>query len=200
MSQEGESRWSELLRGAQAGQTLAREELCRELTVRLRQVVKHRVWDWPRQDQEDLVQDCLVTFLQKLDQVNSSPQGYACEILRYKIGNALQRKSAYVHIQTDKQNDSNALNAAPALTQRPEDTDGFVTEIERRDSTKRIADAIERLPDFCRNLFLGLLQEKSVLELWTFFRSREPELQRSAFDKRIFDCRRRLRLLIGDSI
>jgi hypothetical protein len=30
------------------------------------------------------------------------------------------------------------------------------------------------------------------------FSEREPQLQRSAFDKRVFDCRKRLRQLVGD--
>jgi len=197
MLQESPGGWDELLRQAQAGQVQAREALCQELAVRLRQLAKHRLWGWSRQDQEDVVQDCLYTFLQKLDSVHSNPQAYACEILRHKIGNILQRRRpGTVTLSADAADNPDRSPALPA--QYPEDSDGFLSGIELRETVRMVADALESLPDFCRNLFLGLLQERSLQELWSYFRGREPELQRSAFDKRVFDCRRRLRLLVGD--
>jgi DNA-directed RNA polymerase specialized sigma24 family protein len=192
--------WNDWLGQAHAGQISARECLCRELTVRLRVVAQYRLWGWPQADRDDVVQDCLTTFLQKMEQVTSNPHLYAGEILRHKIGDALRRKTIRVPLETDcsEDGDSHLATFNPALN--PEDGDGFAARTESRDRMARVQEAIKHLSSFCRTFFLGVMEEQSVQELWGFFKELEPDLQRSAFDKRIFDCRRKLKQLVSDTI
>jgi DNA-directed RNA polymerase specialized sigma24 family protein len=191
--------WNDLIERAKAGQSQARDRLCRELSVRLRQLTKYRLWGWSQQDQEDIVQDCLCTFLQKLDLIESNPQGYACEILRNKIGNALQRRKILkVPLQSDTQDGSGLDHQAHEPAFHANRSGDFAAMLETRERLEMVAGGITRLPDFCRNFFLGLLEGRPIRELWILFNEREPGLQRGAFDKRVFDCRKRLRQLVGD--
>ncbi len=191
--------WDDLLGRCKAGQTQARDDLCRELAVRLRLILQYRLWGWSRQDLEDIVQECLVTILQKLDRIESSPQKYACEVLRNKVGDALRRRqSGTVPLRSDTALGSDPAERGFVPAIHPEEAEGFVARFEARDRVERVQRAIMQLSAFCRLFFLGILEERSVQELWLFFQQIEPGLQRSAFDKRIFDCRRKLRRLVSD--
>jgi DNA-directed RNA polymerase specialized sigma24 family protein len=194
--------WDALLHETQAGQTEARESLCRELSVRLLAIAQYRLWGWPRQDQEDLVQDCLVTVLQKIDQVESNPHLYACQVLYNKIGDALRRRKIIkVPLASDSPpgEEPRGIAIDPAI--HPDgDGAGFAARTEARDRMAVVQRAIKDLSVFCRTFFLGMLEERSVQEIWGLVRQVEPDLKRSAFDKRIFDCRRRLKNLVKDHI
>jgi DNA-directed RNA polymerase specialized sigma24 family protein len=193
--------WNDLLLKVKDGQTEARNALCQALSVRLRLIAQYRLWGWSQHELEDLVQESLVTLLQKLPQVKSNPQMYAGEILRHKIGDALRRrKMIKVPLQTDPADDSHPREAVPAPAIHPEENDGFIARIEARDRVDLVKTAIRNLSPFCRAFFLGILEGQSAQELWRLFKRLEPGWQRSAFDKRIFDCRKRLKQLIQDQI
>ena len=165
----------------------------------MRQLTKYRLWGWSEQDREDIVQDCLCTFLQKIDLIESDPQVYAHEILRNKIGNALQRRKILeVPLQSETPGRSSLDRHMDNPDLRANRGDDFATMLQTRERLKRVSDSIAKLPDFCRNFFLGLLEGRPIRELWIIFNQREPQLQRSAFDTRVFDCRKRLRQLVGD--
>ena len=165
----------------------------------MRQLTKYRLWGWPEQDREDIVQDCLCTFLQKIDLIETDPQVYACEILRHKIGNALQRRKILnVPLQSGTQGNSGLMPSLDDSAFHADTGDDFATRLESCERLEKVAESISRLPDFCRYFFLGLLEGRPIRELWMLFTQREPQLQRSAFDKRVFDCRKRLRQLVGD--
>jgi len=193
--------WNDLLLKVKAEQTEARNALCQALSVRLRLIAQYRLWGWSRQDLDDVVQESLVTLLQKLPQVNSNPQMFACEILRHKIGDALRRrKMIKIPLQADPADDSHSREAVAMPAVHPEEDDGFIARIEARDRVDLVKTAIRNLSPFCRAFFLGILEGQSAPELWRLFKRLEPGLQRSAFDKRIFDCRKRLKQLVKDQI
>lgn len=172
----------------------AREALYRELSVRLRLILQYRLWGWSKQDREDIVQESLCTLERKLDQVNSNPHLFACKILHNKIGDALRRrKVANVSLQTDPVDDLGSPVILP-----DKDSDGLLAEIDARYRIELVQNAIKDLSSFCREFFLGILEGRKVQELWRHFRRLEPDLQRSTFDKRIFDCRKRLKQLVKD--
>jgi DNA-directed RNA polymerase specialized sigma24 family protein len=201
VTQGVEIAWSDVLQKTKAGQPAAWDELCRELSVRLFQIAKYRLWGWSDPDLEDIVQDCLCTFWQKLDHVESNPQAYACEILRNKIGNALQRrKFQNLPLSSDyrEEGDGNRSAVDPPAVESPDD--GILTGLASRDRLNKVCKAIMDLQDFCRNFFLGLVEGRTIQEMWILYSQREPDLRRNAFDKRVYDCRQRLRRLVGDEI
>lgn len=203
MNTERNPDWNELLGQVKGGQAAARENLYRELSVRLAAVAQYRLWGWPRQDLEDLVQDCICTVLQKLDQVDSNPHLYACQILDHKIGDALRRRSRIINtpLAADVSEEDQHRTAAANPAIHPEDdSDGFALRTEARDRVALVQNGIKRLSAFCRTFFLGVMEGQSVQELWNLFQEVEPTLQRSAFDKRIFDCRKRLKQIVLDQI
>ena len=201
MPDEPKLDWNDLLLKVKAGQTEARNALCRALSVRLRLIAQYRLWGWSRQDLDDLVQESLITLIGKLSRVDSNPHRVACEILRNKIGDALRRrKMIKIPLQTDPGDDSHSREAVAMPAVHPEEDDGFIAKIEARDRLGLIKTAIKKLPPFCCTFFLGILEGQSAHEMWKFFNQLEPDLQRSAFDKRIFDCRKRLKQLVKDQI
>ena len=163
-------------------------------------MAQYRLWGWARQDLDDLVQESLVTLLQKLHQVKSNPQMFACKILRHKIGDALRRRRINMPLDANPAEDLNSGGVADDLAVHPEENDGFISRIEARNRVDLVKTAIRNLPPFCRTFFLGILEGQSVKELWTLFKRLEPGLQRSAFDKRIFDCRKKLMQLVRDQM
>jgi DNA-directed RNA polymerase specialized sigma24 family protein len=193
--------WNDLLLKVKEGQTEARNALCQALSVRLRLIAQYRLWGWSRQDLDDLVQESLITLMGRLNRVDSNPHRVACEILRNKIGDALRRrKMIKIPLQTDPADDSHSREAVAMPAIHPEEDDGFIARIEARDRVDLVRTAIRNLAPFCRAFFLGILEGQSARELWRHFRRAEPGLQRSAFDKRIFDCRKRLKQLVKDQI
>ena len=91
LTHEANTEWNDLLQKAKAGKSEARDEIFRELSVKLVLVAQYRLIGWSRQDQEDLVQESLFILLQKLNRIESNPHLYAYKILHNKIGDALRR-------------------------------------------------------------------------------------------------------------
>ena len=196
------SGWNDLLKRAKAGDRRAKGDLYRQLAVRLRPLVKYRLWGWSDDEHEDIIQDTLITLLEKMDALAQDPVKYTMKILRNKIGNAYQSKqSQQKNIRISDENDiiqKGDITAPKAASISADDT--FIAELEAKDLTKHIREAVKRLPAFCRIFFFAVMEGRKVQELWKLFKKIEPDLKRNNFDKRIYRCRMRLMVSVQDYI
>lgn len=191
--------WDDLLRKSKTGDSSAENTLFCELEVRLRPVLQYRLWGRSHADLDDIIQETLMTFKEKINQIESNPHQYAYTILRNKIGDALRDAKRHINIllQSDEsENGRRRAHLAEREIHQSEIGTDFSTELERTDMVERLRDAILKLSDFCQTFFLAMLEGKSVQDVWKLFNKLEPNLQRSTFDKRIFDCRRKLKDLV----
>lgn len=190
-----------LTRSAQGGNQAALNELCRELEVRLGAIVKHKIWWWPKEDQDDVLQVTLTLFVEKLHQINENPCAYAVQILSYHIGNEIQkrrrRQGQIVGIETNGREDDYSGSAAPSAQRYLASDDDPARATESREQFEIVVRAIDKLRPFCRTVFKGMIEELTLSELWEAVKEAEPGLSRPTFDKRIFDCRKRLRHLLS---
>lgn len=192
-----------LLVHAQSGESAALNELCRSLQVRLRPILQSRLWGWPAADLDDILQNTLLVFVEKLPDIRDNPHYVALSILRNKIGDALRgsRRQTDVSVTaTDaREADSNSSTEDQAAI-LPDPASDFEEQVSSRQMLDLVRAAIVRLPALCRILFTAMLEDRTIKEVWELFQQREPNLSRSAFDKRTFDCRRRLRRIIGERL
>jgi DNA-directed RNA polymerase specialized sigma24 family protein len=120
-------------------------------------------------------------------------------ILRQKIGNELQRahrhrERTFSEALTDSERDGDMGPLDP-----PDPDENPAELLERKENAERIRAAMSHLSEFCQTVFAGLLEGMRMSEIWERFRVLEPGLQRSAFDKRTFACRRKLYTLMGSA-
>lgn len=194
--------FDKLLRACKSGDPAARERLFGLLQVRLRSILKYRLRGWPVEELEDILQDALLVVAEKLDQVESNPHYYALDVLRKKIGSSISRRHRRINLSIDPtggnedQDDSGAV-ASPAMLPSHEID---MTALESADTAEVIRKAIGQLSPLCQALFTALLEKRSVAETWELFGMAESGLRRSTFDKRVFDCRRKLRRLLTRTI
>jgi DNA-directed RNA polymerase specialized sigma24 family protein len=189
---------SELER-AKCGDEESLNRLCRDAEVRLKLVVKYRLRGWSREDQEDLVQSTLLTFCEKIQLVEHTPMAFALWILRQKIGSELQKVrrqkegSLTEYVQSENGHDPARVHRG-AVLKAP---DNVEDEFERREKVQRVLDAMTHLSEFCRAVMTGILEGMRIAEIWDRFQRIEPQLTRSAFDKRVHACRQRLFNILG---
>ncbi len=193
--------WDGLLKRAQDGDRGSRNDLCGKIKVRLGPILQYRLWGWSSEELEDILQDTLVVFLQKLDQIKSNPHLYTLEVLRHKIGDALRTHKRVIAVGSSE-------GQVPIEEVSGEETGGniaqaggnFTDDLETKDLADYIRKVIKKLSLFCQTFFLAILEDQTIGEVWHLSREVEPDLHRSTFDKRVFDCRRRLRKLVKDQI
>jgi RNA polymerase sigma factor (sigma-70 family) len=195
-----QSEYDDLLNRSKRGDLEAREQLFRQLQVRLRSILKYRLWGWSRDELEDILQDTVLVVTEHLNEVESHPDRYALQVMRNKIGNRIARHRR-VHISIDptgstSDQDDDSISNAAAVIASP---DTGIAEVEDADLADRIRTAIKQLSPMCQVLFTALLENRSVADTWDFFRTVQKDLHRTTFDKRLFDCRRRLRQLLGST-
>ncbi len=190
--------WNDLLAQSRSGDAAAKDQLCREIAVRLRLVLQCRLRGWAPADLDDLLQNTLVVFIEKLSEIESNPHYFAYGILRNKIGDALRRRERRTEIPAEAPSAEVTRGVQESVIS--EWGASFAASLESRDLVQHISRTIRGMSLFCRTFFLGILEEKTVQELWEIFRTLEPNLQRGTFDKRVFDCRRKLRELLLKSI
>jgi RNA polymerase sigma factor (sigma-70 family) len=194
-----EKGWDDLLRAAQSGDAEAVNSLLSRLAVTLRTILQYRLRGWSREDREDLLQETLITFSQKLPGLKSNPHYYAAAILRNKIGDALRSRRGFRQVSLDAISDRHPpelqkeiYNLLEAQTADPD----VQKQMEFQENHTLIQNALKRLSIFCQTFFLGVLEQRSAEELWRLFLQAEPGLKRGAFRKRIFDCRMRLKEIL----
>jgi DNA-directed RNA polymerase specialized sigma24 family protein len=188
---------NDLLRRCKANDNAAREQLFGHLHVRLRTILKYRLRGWPTEELDDILQDTLVVVSERLSQLESNPDHFALEVMRNKIGNRIARRRR-VFLPTDptgggEEPDSDRNDK---LLITVESTDDNYSGVEYRETADAIRKAIPQLSTLCQALFTALLENRSVAETWELFSITQRDLSRSTFDKRLFDCRRKLRQLV----
>ncbi len=136
----------------------------------------------------------------KLEHIESNPDLFALDVLRKKIGNRLssrQRKSLVSLESSDGERESETETANWLTAHAPDEE---IARVESADMAEVIRKAIRRLSPLCQLLFAALLENLSVAETWETMHAAQGNLQRSAFDKRLFDCRRKLRQLLAHEL
>lgn len=193
--------WNDLLKLARAGDREGQRQFFTKLAVTLRPIVQCRLRGWPREDQEDVLQETLITVAQKLDTVRSNPHKYAAVVLRNKIGDALRARSGRIRLSLDSAPELGAgsiwQEVEQILSQTRGDEDAL-TQVELSERLERIKSAIKRLSSFCQAFFLGVMEQRKTGELWELFKASNPGLKRNAFRKRIFDCRMKLKSILQE--
>jgi RNA polymerase sigma factor (sigma-70 family) len=166
-------------------------------------IVKHKIWWWPKEDQDDILQATLTLFVEKLHQINENPCAYAVQILSNHIGNEIQKRRRQqwqiVGIETSDRKDDYSGNASPSAQRYLASDDDPARRMESREELEIVIRAIDKLKPFCRMVFKGMIEGLSLGEIWEAVNGVEPGLTRPTFDKRIFDCRKRLRRLLAGS-
>jgi DNA-directed RNA polymerase specialized sigma24 family protein len=189
---------NQLLQCAKDGDPKALNQLCQEIQVRLRPILKHRLWEWDSNSLEDILQNTMVVFVEKLMQIENNPHFFAISVLRFKIGDALKSKKKQrktTESLDSIESEEEPIGKGQLMSLADPDSD-FTVPQEIRFMTEQIRSAILKLGKFCKTFFVAMLEERTVSEVWDLFQKLEPGLKRSAFDKRIFDCRRRLKTII----
>ena len=194
--------WNALLKACRHDDTVAREQLFSALRVRLLMIAQYRLRGVSTEVIEDLVHITLSVVIERIATIESNPHLYALQILRNKIGDYLRgraRKSEQTLSATGAEDGDGSGDIQNAVLADPGAT-SFVTRVENIDIVQIIRRAIRQLTPICQALFLALLEERSVNEVWELAQTSEPKLARSTFDKRLFDCRKRLRVLVGNAV
>ena len=193
--------WNDLLRLARSGDRQGQGQFFTQLAVTLRPIVQCRLRGWPREDQEDILQEALITVAQKLDRVRSNPHKYAAAVLRNKIGDALRARSGRIRLSLDSAPDQGAGSIRQEIEQILGQTASggdALTQVELSERLERVKSAIKRLSSFCQVFFLGIMEQREIGELWELFSASNPGLKRNAFRKRIFDCRMKLKSILQE--
>jgi DNA-directed RNA polymerase specialized sigma24 family protein len=170
----------------------------------LRIIAKHRVWWWSAEDREDVIQSTLTVFLEKIHEVRDNPGAFVVQVLSYQIGNELRRKRVHTGFSLDQ--DSRMNDSASNSSRLPEHSAELTSDanadrgVEKREEMLLVARAIDNLKPFCRAVFKAMIEDFTVGEIWDSVRQTESGLTRSAFDKRVFECRRKLKQMVGRSL
>lgn len=184
MSKQKNVDWVLLLKEAQGGDQQRQNELIEALSVRLRLSIKYRCCGWSTEDQEDILQETLEVFWNKLDSISDHPDRYALRVLINKIGNEIQKRKGKYNIPANVDDDHLA-----SFSDQSYDIEGKIEQEELEDRFKR---AIKKLSPYCKTVFMGLLKGKNTNDMWEIFSSLDPKLTRSAFDTRNTRCRQKL--------
>jgi DNA-directed RNA polymerase specialized sigma24 family protein len=180
-----------LFKNALQGDKDSLNEFCEVVREGLVQITTFRLRGWSQDSIEDIVHETLTTFIEKISHVRGSPTAFLRGILYNKIGNELRRSLS--------QRKNVALEASPL---EHEHHNGFghqqlVNQVENRDLISLCANAILKMKEPCRTLMIGILEGRSVGEVWIKYSQVETQLTRHAFDRRLFLCRRRLIKALG---
>jgi RNA polymerase sigma factor (sigma-70 family) len=194
--------YNQLLQELKSGNSAAREQLFEQLNVRLRSILKYRLRGWPIEELDDILQDTMLVLADKLDQVESNPDLFALTVLRNKIGNyiSLHRRRVEISVDPTDCNSEKGESETVILSEKQSGNDDQLNRLVSSEIATTIRQAIRKLTPLCQALFAALFENLSVAETWELLHSVEKNLQRSAFDKRLFDCRSKLRKLLAGAV
>jgi DNA-directed RNA polymerase specialized sigma24 family protein len=173
------------------GDEASLNDFCAAIRPGLVEIASYRMYGRSRHEAEDVVQDTLTIFVEKAREITGSPTSFVLGILYKRVGNALKRLpgNSLTTLDGESAESREAMNAGVPAP--------FVRDVENRDTIERCAAAIRTMGEPCRTLLVGILEGRSVGEIWERFRASHPEMKRSAFDRRLYLCRRRLLTLMG---
>ncbi len=190
------SDWNSLLNNAKAGNDSDRNRLLEQLHKRLIEIGRSRLRGWPIEEIEDIVQDSLVVFLSKIEAVNDNPHHFAHVVLLNKIGGLLRQRKRRTMISLNPTGAVSEQEETKQELQLPSESyDEMLDHMRGSEIAEKLRIALKQLSPLCQAVFLALLNLGSVAEVWSEYQDRTPRITRSAFDKRISDCRKKLRLL-----
>jgi DNA-directed RNA polymerase specialized sigma24 family protein len=191
--------WNKLLRKTKKGDQESQNELCEKIRVRLWASLQYTLKKEPRQVLEDILHDCLETFLGKLDLVDSNPHYYADRILRNKVGDLLRarKRPRRISLSGDRGHDSTGRQRMPDKDPDAADPESdFTRHLESTEFVEILLNAIKCLDPFCRAYFLARLEDIDTKEVRDLVDELDPGLRRSAFYVRVLRCRRKLRKIL----
>jgi DNA-directed RNA polymerase specialized sigma24 family protein len=191
--------WNDLLQETRKGSNEARNDLFVRIAVTLRPILQCRLRGWSKEDQDDILQETLMTLAQKLPYLVSNPHYYACTILRHKIGDALRSRRSHIKLSLDDSPHPAAIalqsEIQMILAQNSSDYD-IPAQVETEEYLELISRAVRRLSQFCQAFFLGILEHREIGEIWSDLHRSHADLNQGAFRKRIFDCRMKLKEIL----
>lgn len=186
--------WNSLLNNAKNGHHADRNRLFELLRARLLTISQFKLRGWPIEEVEDIVQDTLSVILDKLDTINDNPHYYALAVLENKIGGVLRQRKRRTMISLNPTGSQSEQEVSKSEIQLPSDShDEMLDGLHGSEIAEKLVLALKKLSPLCQAIFIALLQLRSVADVWDVYQEREPKLNRNAFDKRLFDCRRKLR-------
>ncbi len=187
-----------LLSSAKSGNEAGLDELCRIIRVRLLGLVRFKVRNWSREDHEDLIQETLVIFVRDLSKIKDNPLTYAYAILQKRIWNEMDKARRNRELSLDHRL---ADGADCETAEIQDDSTDVADDVERKLRLERVWQAIQALNhEFCKPLLTAIMEGYDIGELWKRFQQLDPQLNRNAFYKRVFDCRKRLWAVLGGSL
>lgn len=191
--------WDELLDACRRDDRNAREELFSALRVRLLTVAQYRLRGTSSELLEDLVHGTLTLVVERIATIESNPHLYALQILRNKIGDHLRTSGRRLEqsLNPTDWDDAEESGNTASVTLADPDATSFEKRVETSEIVEKIRRAIHKLSPICQALFVALLEGRTINEVWELAESTNSRLSRSTFDKRLFDCRKRLRALVG---
>lgn len=194
--------WNLLLNNAKAGVDADRNRLFELLRERLLTVALFRLRGASKEDIDDIVQNSLVVVVAKLDGIDDNPHYFALDVLYKKIGGVIREKKRRQMISLNPTGAKDEQNhELSAELQLPSDSyEEMLDHMHESEIADKLKRSISKLSPLCQAIFLALLQFKTVADVWAIYQEREPKLSRNAFDKRLFDCRRKLRDLTSGQL
>jgi DNA-directed RNA polymerase specialized sigma24 family protein len=187
----------ELLKRAQQGDETSKNELCKEIHVRLYRFVQFKLSGCPPNDVEDITQEIVTAFTTKLNLIEDNPLKYAWKIAWNKINEFYRHHSR--RVREHKENDPDWVTDTFDTIADP--NSDFTAFLEVDEEVKIIKEAIKKLSQFCQTFFLYILEQggmdkQDYENFWQLIKQVEPNLDKNAFYRRINYCRDRLRKLL----
>ncbi|KPL05920.1 hypothetical protein AMJ86_10390 [bacterium SM23_57] len=199
MAKKSKIDWNRLLQKAKKGDRESKNELCEKIRVRLWTNLQYSVKGEPKQVLEDILHDCVETFLDKLNVVRSNPHLYADKILWNKIGDFLRsrRGPREVPIGSEAGQDSSRQQVLTEKDSEIADPHGdFTVNLDAVELLEHIFSAIKKMDAFCQAYFMARLENLHPDEVMKLMTEIDPNMKRAAFYVRVLRCRRKLRRLL----
>ena len=199
MTKKSKIDWNRLLQKAKSGDQQSLDELCEKIRVRLWTNLQYSVKREPKQVLEDILHDCVETFLAKMNIIRSNPHLYADKILWNKIGDFLRsrRGPREVPIGSETGQDSSRQQVLTEKDLNLADPHGdFTVNLDALELLEHISLAIKKMDTFCQAYFMARLENLNPDEVMKLMTELDPNMRRASFYVRVLRCRRKLRRLL----
>jgi DNA-directed RNA polymerase specialized sigma24 family protein len=172
----------DLFRRAQTGDAAALEAYCQAVRGGLILVVKFNYPDFSQETRDDIVQDSLTTFVEKIREINESPQGFLLKILYYNLGSELRRRGV----------DRKRLDNGDIHTLQKPVSPKFEDDIERHDLIAACIRTIDHMREPERTLLRKTFGGENRSMIYEWYRQFDPYANYEAFRKRLYRARQEL--------
>jgi uncharacterized membrane-anchored protein YjiN (DUF445 family) len=187
---EPDANWRDLLDRAKEGSQEARGQLYTEL----RRFLKSRTWSsmyhFTDQEREDLIEDTTLDVLDKLNQVNTTPQRYAFRVFQNKLSDELRHR----HGERKEDQTPEIIELSTRWIERL--TDAMSEEAstpaddlyERLDFIDHFMRSVKRLKQICQMLLTAIVQDRKK-ELYSIFAKLYPGRTKNDYYVQLHRCR-----------